>query len=94
VRRLDHDSVPFKEAVVAADTGSVLPHRTRRPAAAPLPLRVLLRRPLLVALSGVTVVAMTMLGLAVLVVPVLGNRIATYDQMLRALQDSHIAMLN
>ncbi len=78
----------------AADTGSVLPHRARRPGAEPLPLRVLLRRPLLVALSGVSVVALTLLGLAVLVVPVLGNRITTYDQMSRALQDSHVAMLN
>lgn len=55
---------------------------------------MLLRRPLLVALSGLTVVAMTMLGLAVLVAPVLGNRIETYDRMLRSLQDGHIAMLN
>ncbi|WP_143425138.1 hybrid sensor histidine kinase/response regulator [Geodermatophilus pulveris] len=70
------------------------PHRARRPRAEPLPLRVLLRRPLLVALSGVSVVALTLLGLAVLVVPVLGNRITTYDQMSRALQDSHVAMLN
>ena len=61
----------------AADTRCVLPHRARRPAAEPRPLRVLLRRPLLVALSGLTVVAMTMLGLAVLVAPVLGNRIET-----------------
>jgi signal transduction histidine kinase/DNA-binding response OmpR family regulator/HPt (histidine-containing phosphotransfer) domain-containing protein len=80
--------------VPAADTRNVLPHRARRPAAEPLPLRVLLRRPLLVALSGVSVVALTLLGLAVLVVPVLGNRITTYDQMSRALQDSHVAMLN
>ncbi len=79
---------------MAADTGSVLPHRARRPDAEPRPLRVLLRRPLLVALSGVTVVALTLLGLAVLVVPVLGNRISTYDQMLRAVQDGHIAMIN
>ena len=63
----------------AADTPSVLPHRTRRPAAEPRPLRALLRRPLLVALSGVTTVALTMLGLAILVVPLLGNRIETYD---------------
>ncbi|WP_448611071.1 response regulator [Geodermatophilus sp. URMC 60] len=55
---------------------------------------MLLRRPLLVALSGVTVVALTMLGLAVLVVPVLGTSIATYDHMLRSLQTGHIAMLN
>jgi signal transduction histidine kinase/CheY-like chemotaxis protein/HPt (histidine-containing phosphotransfer) domain-containing protein len=80
--------------VPAADTRSVLPHRARRPAAEPLPLRVLLRRPLLVALSGVSVVALTLLGLAVLVVPVLGNRITTYDRMAWALQDSHVAMLN
>lgn len=80
--------------MAAADTRSVLPHRARRPAAEPLPLRVLLRRPLLVALSGVSLVALTLLGLAVLVVPVLGNRITTYDRMAWALQDSHVAMLN
>ena len=92
--RIDHHPVALKVSPLAADTGSVLPHRARRPGAEPLPLRVLLRRPLLVALSGVSVVALTLLGLAVLVVPVLGNRITTYDQMSRALQDSHVAMLN
>jgi signal transduction histidine kinase/DNA-binding response OmpR family regulator/HPt (histidine-containing phosphotransfer) domain-containing protein len=83
----------FKDALPVADTGSVLLHRARRPAE-PRPLRVLLRRPLLVALSGVSAVALTVLGLAVLVVPVLGDRIATYDRMSRALQDSHVAMLD
>ena len=92
--RIDHHPVAVKEAVASADTGDVPLHRGRRPAAEPRPLRALLRRPLLVALSGVTTVALTVLGLAVLVVPVLGDRIATYDQMLRALQDGHIAMLN
>ena len=52
-----------------------------------MPLRVLLRRPLLAALAGLTVVALMVLGLAVLVVSVLGTRIASCDQMLRSLQD-------
>ncbi len=84
----------MEDGGAAADTRDVPLHRGRRPAAEPRPLRALLRRPLLVALSGLTTVALTMLGLAVLVVFVLGDRISTYDRMQQALQEGHIAMLN
>ena len=58
------------------------------------PLRVLLRRPLLVGMAALTAVAATMLGLAVVVVTVLGPRVDRADDMLSAVQDGHIAMLN
>jgi signal transduction histidine kinase/DNA-binding response OmpR family regulator/HPt (histidine-containing phosphotransfer) domain-containing protein len=58
------------------------------------PLRVLLRRPLLVGLAALMTVALTTLGLAVLVVTVLGSRVDRANEMLSALQDSHTAMIN
>ncbi|GAA4748632.1 hypothetical protein GCM10023328_33790 [Modestobacter marinus] len=58
------------------------------------PLRVLLRRPLLVGLAALTTVALTTLGLAVLAVVVLGERVDRANETLSALQDSHSAMIN
>jgi signal transduction histidine kinase/DNA-binding response OmpR family regulator/HPt (histidine-containing phosphotransfer) domain-containing protein len=58
------------------------------------PLSVLLRRPLLVGLTALTTVALTTLGLAVVVVTVLGGRVDRANQMIDALQDGHIAMIN
>ena len=58
------------------------------------PLRVVLRRPLLVGLAALTTVALTTTGLAVLVVTVLGGRVDRANDMLSALQDSHTAMIN
>ena len=58
------------------------------------PLRVLLRRPLLVGLAALTTVALTTLGLAVLAVVVLGGRVDRANETLSALQDSHSAMIN
>ncbi|MGY1984635.1 response regulator [Blastococcus sp. SYSU DS0669] len=58
------------------------------------PLRALLRRPMLVALAALTTVALTTLGLALLVVTVIGPRIDRTDAMLATLQDGHVAMLN
>jgi signal transduction histidine kinase/DNA-binding response OmpR family regulator/HPt (histidine-containing phosphotransfer) domain-containing protein len=58
------------------------------------PLRVLLRRPMLVGLAALTTVALTTLGLAVVAVTVLGSRVDRANDMLGAVQDGHIAMLN
>ncbi|MCZ2835905.1 hybrid sensor histidine kinase/response regulator [Modestobacter sp. VKM Ac-2985] len=58
------------------------------------PLRVLLRRPLLVGLAALTTVALTTLGLAVLSVAVLSDRVDRANEVLSALQDSHSAMIN
>ncbi|MCZ2858567.1 hybrid sensor histidine kinase/response regulator [Blastococcus sp. VKM Ac-2987] len=58
------------------------------------PLRVLLRRPMLVALAALTTVALTTLALAVAVVSVLGPRVDRANEMLAAVQDGHIAMLD
>ena len=58
------------------------------------PLRALLRRPLTVGLAALTAVALTTVGLAVVVLTVLGERVDRANDMLSALQDGHIAMLN
>ena len=58
------------------------------------PLRTLLRRPLAVGLAALTAVALTTVGLAVVVLTVLGERVDRANTMLSALQDGHIAMLN
>jgi signal transduction histidine kinase/DNA-binding response OmpR family regulator/HPt (histidine-containing phosphotransfer) domain-containing protein len=58
------------------------------------PLRALLRRPLAVGLAALTAVALTTVGLAVVVLTVLGERVDRANDMLSALQDGHIAMLN
>ena len=58
------------------------------------PLRALLRRPLTVGLAALTAVALTTVGLAVVVLTVLGERVDRSNEMLSALQDGHIAMLN
>lgn len=58
------------------------------------PLRALLRRPLAVGLAALTAVALTTVGLAVVVLTVLGERVDRANTMLSALQDGHIAMLN
>ncbi|SDF61644.1 Signal transduction histidine kinase, partial [Blastococcus fimeti] len=60
----------------------------------PRPLGVLLRRPLLVGLAALTTVALMTLGLALVVVTVIGPRVDRANDMLSALQDGHIAMLN
>ncbi|MCV2490586.1 response regulator [Geodermatophilus sp. YIM 151500] len=67
------------------------PHR-RSDAARPL--RVLLRRPLLVGLAALVAVTTITLGLVVLVVTVLGTRVDRANEMLSALQDGHVAMIN
>jgi signal transduction histidine kinase/CheY-like chemotaxis protein len=58
------------------------------------PLRALLRRPLTVGLAALTAVALTTVGLAVVVLTVLGERVDRANGLLSALQDGHIAMLN
>lgn len=58
------------------------------------PLRALLRRPLTVGLAALTAVALTTVALAVVVLTVLGERVDRANDMLSALQDGHIAMLN
>jgi signal transduction histidine kinase/DNA-binding response OmpR family regulator/HPt (histidine-containing phosphotransfer) domain-containing protein len=58
------------------------------------PLRALLRRPLTVGLAALTIVALMTVGLAVVVLTVLGERVDRANGMLSALQDGHIAMLN
>lgn len=58
------------------------------------PLRVLLRRPMLVALAALTALALMTLALALAVVTVIGPRVDRASAMLTALQDGHIAMLN
>ena len=60
----------------------------------PRPLRVLLRRPLLVGMAALTAVAVTTFGLAILVVTVLGGRVDRANETIDALQDGHIAMIN
>ncbi len=64
------------------------------PRGLPRPLGVLLRRPLLVGLAALTTVALMTLGLALVVVAVIGPRVDRANDMLSALQDGHIAMLN
>ena len=58
------------------------------------PLRVLLRRPLLVGLAALSAVALTTVGLTVLVVTLLGARVDRANLVLNHLQDGHISMLN
>ncbi|MDT0278332.1 hybrid sensor histidine kinase/response regulator [Blastococcus goldschmidtiae] len=58
------------------------------------PLRALLRRPLAVGLAALTAVALTTVGLAVVVLTLLGERVDRANGLLSALQDGHIAMLN
>ncbi|SOE00197.1 Signal transduction histidine kinase [Blastococcus haudaquaticus] len=55
---------------------------------------MLLRRPLAVGLAALTTVALMTLGLALVVVTVIGPRVDRANDMLSALQDGHIAMLN
>jgi signal transduction histidine kinase/CheY-like chemotaxis protein len=58
------------------------------------PLGVLLRRPLLVGMAALATVALLTLGLALVVVTVIGPRVDRTNDMLAALQDGHIAMIN
>ena len=58
------------------------------------PLRALLRRPAQVGLAALLAVALTSLGSVVLVLTVLGDRVDRADEMLSALQDGHVAMIN
>ncbi|SFP11172.1 Signal transduction histidine kinase [Geodermatophilus dictyosporus] len=78
----------------AADTSPVAPLHRDRPDSDARPLRVLLRRPLLVGLAAVTVLALTTVGVVVAIVAVLGPRLDRADETLRALQDGHVAMIN
>ncbi|WP_139173458.1 hybrid sensor histidine kinase/response regulator [Geodermatophilus telluris] len=70
------------------------PLRRTRPDPDARPLRVLLRRPLLVGLAAVTALALTTVGVVVAIVGVLGPRVDRADEALRALQDGHIAMID
>ncbi|RBY93868.1 hybrid sensor histidine kinase/response regulator [Blastococcus sp. TBT05-19] len=72
-----------------------MPRLSSRPAARdPRPLRVLLRRPLVVGMAALITVAVTTFGLAIAVVTVLGGRVDRANDMIGALQDGHIAMIN
>lgn len=58
------------------------------------PLGVLLRRPLVVGMAALATVAFLTLGLALVVVTVIGPRVDRANHVLSALQDGHTAMLN
>ncbi len=58
------------------------------------PLRALLRRPLQVGLAALVAVALAGLGSVLLVVTLLGERVDRANEMLSALQDGHVAMIN
>lgn len=64
-----------------------------RPLAAQ-PLRALLRRPLRVGIRALAVVTLTTLALTALVVARLAPQVSRADDVLSALQDGHVAMVN
>ncbi len=66
----------------------------RRPHADARPLRALLRRPLLVGLAALMAVTLMTVSLAIVVLTVLGERVDRANDLLNALQDGHIAMLD
>jgi signal transduction histidine kinase/DNA-binding response OmpR family regulator len=65
-----------------------------RPAVQPVPLGVLARRPVRVSLAALLVVTATMVALNLVVVGVLSQKSSRAAQMLAALQDGHVAMID
>ena len=65
-----------------------------RPTRRGRPLQALLRRPLRVGTAALTTVAFVTLAFALVVVAVIGPRVDRANEMLSALQDGHIAMIN